>query len=108
MAVLELTDATFNQNVSVVGSGVNLVYFHAAWCGPCKLLGPRYAALAERTTNASFFKADCADCTKTCNTLGVRSLPTLMAFKDTAVIGVLQGNVSDKDITNLIETAIKA
>jgi thioredoxin 1 len=106
MSILDLTDSNFDENVLVKGSGVIIVYFHAAWCGPCTLLGPRITELASTIKNATFFKADVEQCQNIATRFGVRSLPTLIAFKDTKFVAYRNGVISNENILKMIEEAV--
>ena len=78
--VLELTDATFD---AVIAQGVVLVDFWAPWCGPCRTQGPlveQAAALLGETAKVAKVNVDQAP--EAAKKFGVRSIPTLVVFKD--------------------------
>lgn len=81
MAVSSVTDETFAQEVEQ-SEGLVFVDFWATWCGPCKVLAPRYEALSEQHTDASFVKADTAVSRDSAIRYGVRGIPTIIAFRD--------------------------
>jgi thioredoxin 1 len=79
--VEKVTDQEFQQKV--IGSGEPvLVDFYADWCGPCKRLAPVLDELAQETPDARIVKIDIDRSPKVAAHYGVRSIPTLILFKD--------------------------
>lgn len=87
-----LTDKNFDSKIS---SGVVLIQFSAEWCGPCKMLTP----LVEQLENITKFKVDIDDCPEISSKFKIRSVPTLILFKNGAEvarkIGVLNKQMLD-------------
>jgi len=93
--VKELTDATF---LDATASGVTLVDFWAPWCGPCRMQGPIIEQLAaEIGDKALVAKINIDEHTAAATTYGVRSIPTLMLFKDGKLVKQYVG-VQNKDV----------
>ena len=70
-------DAPYN------GDGPCVVDFYAIWCGPCKALSPRLEKLAkEYKGKVQFYKVDVDDSGALAMAYGIRSIPTLMFFKN--------------------------
>ncbi|MFY0625544.1 MAG: thioredoxin [Reichenbachiella sp.] len=86
---IEITDQNFND---VLQSGQPvLVDFWAEWCGPCKMIGPVVEELAgEYDGKAIIGKVDVDSNPEVSAKFGVRSIPTLLFFKD--------GEIVDKQI----------
>ncbi|WP_049930650.1 thioredoxin [Halosimplex carlsbadense] len=72
------TESEFEE---IVAEGVVLVDFHADWCGPCKMLEPIVADIAE-TTDATVAKVDVDAHQGLAREYGVQGVPTLLLFVD--------------------------
>ncbi|RPD64761.1 thioredoxin [Lentinus tigrinus ALCF2SS1-7] len=55
--------------------------FWATWCGPCKLISPIFEKLSEQTDAVDFYKVDVDEAQDIAQEVGVRAMPTFMAFK---------------------------
>jgi thioredoxin 1 len=101
---VQLTDATFGTEVEQA-SGLIVVDFNAAWCGPCKAIAPILETLAEKYAGAvKIGKIDVDENQAVARKYGVRSLPTLLFFRDGKVIDTYVGAMS----RGAIEKAIQA
>jgi len=102
--VKELTDDNFS---SVIKSGVSLVDFWAAWCGPCRVQGPIVDELAdEMSDKANICKLDIDNHKKTAAKLGIQSIPTLMIFKDGKMVQKFVGVKSKTVLLQAINSYI--
>ena len=92
---VEITDSNFND---VVNNGVVLVDFWAEWCGPCRMIAPMIEELAsEYDGKATIGKLDVDNNQESSVKFGVRSIPTLLIFKDGEIVDRHVGAVG-KDI----------
>ena len=93
MATREITkdniESTIQDNAFVV------LDFWAEWCGPCRAFGPTFEAASEKNPDIVFGKIDTEDQQELSGSLGIRSIPTLMVFRDQILLysqpGALQG-----------------
>jgi thioredoxin 1 len=76
----DTTDARFAADVLESDAPV-VVDFHAVWCGPCRMMSPILAQMAEERPDVRFVKLDVDDNQETAVRYGVLSMPTLMVFR---------------------------
>jgi thioredoxin 1 len=98
MATIELTSDLFQETVTA--DGIVLVDFWAEWCGPCKSFGPVFEAASEKDPEITFAKIDTEAEQEIAGALQIRSIPTLMIFRDGIQIfsqpGALPGHALDE------------
>lgn len=105
-AIMEVTDATFEQEVLKSEQPV-MIDFWAAWCGPCKALAPVVDEVASAYNGKlKVVKMDVDKNAATPGRYGVRGIPTLLFIKDGAVRDTLVGYVPkeaiEKKLTQII------
>jgi len=104
MAAKELNDSSFAEEIKL---GVTLVDFWAPWCGPCKMQIPILDQVAEKTGDkATIAKVNVDDFPSPASQFGVRGIPTLILFKDGAVVQQFVGVQQEAVLTDAIEAAL--
>jgi thioredoxin 1 len=102
----EVTDANFQSEVSKSALRV-LVDFWATWCGPCRAIAPHIEALAqEYGGKIRVGKCDIDNNPGVPTQFEIRSIPTLLLFKNGQVTGQLVGAVPRTRIEDMIKKAL--
>ncbi len=104
MATLNLTKDTFEK--TIVDNDTVLVDFWAEWCGPCKMFGPIYEKVSEQYPDAVFAKVDTEAEQELAQYFQIRSIPTLMIFRDQIGIFSQPGALPEKSLTDLLDQAM--
>lgn len=96
------TVATFKDIIS--GPKPVMVDFWAVWCGPCRMLSPTVDELAETYADKiDVVKCNVDDCQEIAMEYGIRSIPTLLFFKNGEVVDRSVGAVPREEIVDIIE-----
>lgn len=102
----DTTDKDFYTDV-VEGSGLILVDVWADWCPPCRLLSPKVDDLASKhSEDLTVFKLNTEGNANTAELYQIKSIPTLLLFKNGKVVGRSVGNISEKDLENFIQKGL--
>lgn len=101
--VLTATDTNFSTDV--LGSQkLTLVDFWAEWCGPCRMLGPTIAQIADEFAGrASVYKLNVDDNPSVPSQYHIKGIPTVILFKGGQVVDQLVGNQPKEVIVRAIE-----
>jgi thioredoxin 1 len=102
MSTVELTKYNFEQ---VTSSGMVLVDFWAAWCGPCQWFAPVFERAAQRHTDIVFAKVDTEAQPELAAGFGIMSIPTLMVIRDKVVLYARPGALPEPALEELITKA---
>jgi thioredoxin 1 len=102
--VLHVSDSDF-ENVVLKAQGPVLVDFWAEWCGPCKMIAPLLDQIAdEYQGKLTVVKINIDESQNMPKRYGIRSIPTLMIFKDGEVDATKVGGGSKGDLTKFIDS----
>lgn len=106
MSALAETDGNFEAEVLKSDKPV-LIDFWAPWCGPCKAIGTLVEELAgEYEGRLKVMKVNVDDSPKTATAYGVRSIPTLILFKDGKAIDTLVGLASKEKLEEFVKKGL--
>lgn len=101
--VTAATDDNFDAEVLKSSKPV-LVDFWAPWCGPCKAVGPIVEALADQFKDSvKVMKLNVDDSSKTAQNYNVRSIPTLILFKEGQIVDTLIGLVPKERLEDFVK-----
>jgi len=96
-----VSDADFKHSVE---SGLVLVDFWAAWCGPCKAIAPKLEEIGQEMQGlVKILKMDVDQNSLTPSQFGIRAIPTLILFKNGQKVDQVMGNVAKDDLVALIK-----
>lgn len=103
MAEIKLTDQNFEQEVSRADLPV-LVDFWASWCGPCRMLSPVIAEIAEEYAGkVKVGKVNVDEQPNLANRYGIASIPTVMLFKNGEVVNTSLGYRPKNDLETMLK-----
>ena len=106
MSTHKVTDATFDAEVLKSATPV-VVDFWAEWCGPCKMIGPSLEEIAkELGPRAKIVKINIDENPNAPSQYGVRSIPTLMVFKNGDAVDRMLGNRPKSDLAAMVSRHI--
>ena len=101
MATVQLTKENFEDTVGA--GGIVFVDFWASWCGPCRAFAPAFEAASEQHPGIVFGKVDTEAQFEVAGSFGIRSIPTLMIFRDGILVFSEPGALPAPSLARLIE-----
>ncbi len=102
----DVSDSDFEQEVLKASKPV-LVDFWAPWCGPCRMVAPIVEELSEEYDGkVDFVKLNTDDNPNTSVKYGIRSIPTLLVFKDGEEVGKIVGFRPKSDLQKSLDAVV--
>jgi thioredoxin len=96
-----LTAATFQSAVD--RPGITVIDFWAAWCGPCRAMGPQFERAAALRPQYRFAKVDVDAEPAVAATYGIRSIPTLMVLLDGEPVAAQSGVIAADELVEALD-----
>jgi thioredoxin len=100
MATLELTEENFNETIE--NNDIVIVDFWAPWCGPCKSFAPTFEATSESHPDVVFAKVNTEDETELAQGCSIRSIPTLMLFRQKILLFNEAGALAPAQLEDMV------
>jgi len=102
--VVELDNASFDE--VIVNSDIPIIVdFWAPWCGPCKMMAPTFSKVAlNYPLKTLFAKVNTQDEQNLAARFGIRSIPTLIIFKNGVEVQRVSGALDEGNLSNLVKS----
>jgi thioredoxin 1 len=100
MATVTLTKENFEETIT--GNDTVIVDFWAEWCGPCRMFAPTFEKASEEHGDIVFAKVDTEDQPELAGYFDVRSIPTLMVFRENVILYSQPGALPPEMLQELI------
>jgi thioredoxin 1 len=100
MATVDLTKDNFEQVIT--GNDVVIVDFWAPWCAPCRAFAPTFEQASEQHTDVVFAKVNTEDEQEVAGAFNIRSIPTLMVFREKVILYAEAGSLPAQALEQVI------
>ena len=100
MATVEITADSFND--AITENDIVIVDFWAPWCGPCRSFAPTFEKVSEKHPDILFAKVNTEDEQDLAGHFQIRSIPTLMIFREQVVLFSQPGALGESQLEEVI------
>jgi len=101
MKSIEVKDNTLKE--ILVKEGITVLDFWAPWCNPCKIVGPVMDELAENNVDIQVGKVNIDENGTSAAAFGIRSIPTIIFFKDGEKVKQVSGSKSLSELQGIVD-----
>jgi thioredoxin 1 len=103
---IQITDSQFEDQI-IKRKGISIIDFWAPWCGPCITMAPALEAFAATNgEKVKVFKLDVDDNPKTAEKYQIRSVPTIIFFKDGEPVDITAGAMSESALQEKLDNLL--
>ena len=100
MATIEITQENLQETIA--NNNIVIIDFWAPWCGPCKSFAPIYESVSEKYDDVVFAKVNTEDEQELAASFQIRSIPTLMIFREQIAIFSQAGMLPESAFEEII------
>ena len=100
MAVEEMTAQSFEETITE--NGIVIIDFWAPWCGPCRTFSPIFDKVSHNHTDIVFAKVNTEEEEELARHFQIRSIPTLMIFREQVILFAEAGMLSEPQLEQVI------
>ena len=105
MATTELTKANFNDTIN--NNDMVIVDFWAPWCGPCRMFAPTFETVSAQYPHVVFAKLNTEDQQELAASFNIRSIPTLMVFREKVIIFTQAGMLPKAGLEQVVQKSLE-